>query len=170
MKRSVNLDMTSVKFCDEAMLNRFRKFQYLGEYIDEKLSEIEQYNRTHEIDLTEIINGRRLTNLGTFRAYVAAYLHHHPMVHKELTYMVRHLAPGPEGLPIEIYAFSTDQRWVYYESIQADIFDHILAVIPEFELRVFQSPTGGDIQRLASPSSGRVRNGNDGAGDSAADR
>lgn len=170
MKRSVNLDMTSVKFCDEAMLNRFRKFQYLGEYIDEKLAEIEQYNRTHEIDLTEIINGRRLTNLGTFRAYVVAYLHHHPMVHKELTYMVRHLAPGPEGIPIEIYAFSTDQRWVYYESIQADIFDHILAVIPEFELRVFQSPTGGDIQRLASPSSVRVRNGNGGAGDSAADR
>ncbi len=172
MKRSVHLDMTSVKFCDEAMLNRFRKFQYLGGYIDEKLAEIEEYNRTHEIDLTEVINGRRLTNLGTFRAYVAAYLEHHPMVHDGLTHMVRHLAPGPEGLPIEIYAFSTDQRWTFYESIQADIFDHILAVIPEFELRVFQSPTGGDIQRLASPAdgSGRIRNGNGGAGDSAADR
>jgi miniconductance mechanosensitive channel len=157
MKRSVHIDMTSVKFCDEAMLQRFRKFQYLDKYLDSKLAEIEEYNRTHEADLTEVINGRRLTNLGTFRAYIWAYLENHPMIHKDLTYMVRHLAPGPEGIPIEIYAFSTDQRWTYYESIQADIFDHILAVIPEFELRVFQRPTGSDVQRLAPLTTGPAR-------------
>lgn len=170
MKRSVHLDMTSVKFCDEAMLERFRKFQYLGDYLDDKLAEIEEYNRTHEVDLTEVINGRRLTNLGTFRAYVSAYLENHPRVHKELTHMVRQLAPGPEGIPIEVYAFSTDQRWIYYESIQADIFDHILAVIPEFELRVFQSPTGGDIQKLSSGPDHRPGTNQSGAPEGAAER
>src|SRR5690606_38648888 len=97
-------------------------------------------------DPSSKVNGRRLTNLGTFRAYVSAYLRHHPMIHQDMTFLVRHLQPTAEGLPIEIYVFSRNQEWAAYESIQADIFDHILAVVPEFDLRVFQAPSGADMR------------------------
>jgi len=150
IKRAVHIDMTSIRFCDEAMLRRFGRFQYLREYIDGKLKELAEWNSKQQVDASEIVNGRRLTNVGTFRAYVAAYLRHHPKVHQNMTFLVRHLAPTSKGLPIEIYVFSNDQVWANYEGIQADIFDHILAVIPEFGLRVFQEPTGADLKALAA--------------------
>ena len=95
-----------------------------------------------------IVNGRKLTNIGTFRAYIEKYLRNHPEVHKGLTLMVRQLQPGPEGLPIQIYCFTNDTRWVNYENIQANIFDHILAIVPEFSLKVFQNPGGSDFQKI----------------------
>ena len=111
-----------------------------------------EHNQREGVDESDLINGRHLTNLGTFRAYVAAYLRNHPCVHQGMTFLVRHLQPTDMGLPIEIYVFSSDQVWPNYEAIQADIFDHILAVIPEFELRVFQNPTGADFRALAARS------------------
>jgi miniconductance mechanosensitive channel len=147
IKRSINLDMNTVRFCDEAMLGRFRKIQYLTEYIDAKKSEIDEHNKASNVDDTELVNGRRMTNIGTFRAYVIAYLRNHPKINRNMTFLVRQLQPGECGLPIEIYVFSSDKVWANYEAIQADIFDHILAVIPEFGLRVFQNPTGSDFKQ-----------------------
>ncbi len=148
IKRSIRIDMTSVKFCTAPMLEKFKKIKYISEYVEKKLDEVSEHNRTAGVDESDLINGRHLTNLGTFRAYVAAYLRHHPHVHRGMTFLVRHLQPTETGLPIEIYVFSSDQVWANYEAIQADIFDHILAIIPEFELRVFQNPTGADFRTL----------------------
>ncbi len=148
IKRSIHIDMTTIKFCNEEMIGRFKKYRYIKDYLEAKIDEINRYNVEIDADLNELINGRRLTNIGTFRAYVEAYVKNHPMVNKEMTMMVRQLQPGPEGLPIEIYCFSLDKRWVYYEGIQADIFDHILAIVPLFDLRVFQKPTGMDLKPL----------------------
>ncbi len=153
IKRSINIDMTSIKFCDEEMLKQFSKIQYIRDYLKDKQQELDNYNKEKQIDFSSLVNGRRLTNIGTFRAYLILYLQNHPKVHKNLTFMVRQLQPGENGLPVEIYVFSNDQAWVNYESIQADIFDHVLAIIPEFDLRVFQSPTGGDFRSLKSLSS-----------------
>ncbi len=152
IKRSIYIDMHSIEFCTEDMLKRFRRFQLIRDYIEAKLKELQEFNEKHQVDTTELINGRRLTNLGTFRAYVAAYLRAHPMVHTEMTFLVRHLQPTEHGLPIEVYVFSKDQRWAYYEAIQADIFDHLLAVVPLFELRVFQRPSGSDFRSMISGS------------------
>lgn len=144
IKRSVSLDMTSIGFCTEEMLTRFSHIQYIQEYLDRKRTEIAEHNKTHNVDNASLVNGRRLTNVGTFRAYVIAYLRNHPMINQDMTFLVRQLPPGPTGLPIEIYVFSADKVWANYEAIQADIFDHILAILPEFDLRVFQEPTGAD--------------------------
>lgn len=146
IKRSIAIDMRSVSFCTDEMLERFRKFAYLSEYINLKVEEINKFNQEHKFDLTSRVNGRRLTNLGTFRAYIKEYLKHHPSVHPDMTMLIRHLSPTENGIPIEIYVFTNDTRWANYEAIQADIFDHILAVIPEFDLRVFQNPSGHDLQ------------------------
>jgi miniconductance mechanosensitive channel len=150
IKRSVNIDMKSVKFCTKEMVEKFKKIKFLKEYIEQKLAEIELYNKENDIDESVIVNGRRMTNIGTFRKYLESYLHHHPKIHDNMTFLVRQLQPTDKGIPIEIYVFSNDQRWANYESIQSDIFDHVLAVIPEFELRVFQSPTGEDFQKALS--------------------
>lgn len=150
IKRHINIDMRSVKFCTPEMLEKFRKILYLNTYIDQRLKEIEEYNQSINIDPDIVVNGRRMTNLGTFRKYLEYYLHHHPKIHQDLTLLVRHLQPTETGIPIEIYAFSNDQAWANYESIQADIFDHILAVLPEFELTVFQNPSGNDFLNLVN--------------------
>jgi len=149
IKRAVHIDMNSIKFCTAEMLDRFEKYELITDYVRSKREETAEYNRDHKTDTSELVNGRNLTNIGTFRAYMAAYLRDHPKVHKDMTVLVRHLQPGELGLPIEIYIFSNDQVWANDEAIQADIFDHILAVIPKFELRVFQHPTGSDFQRLS---------------------
>ena len=138
----------TIKFCDQRMIDKFRKFQFIKEYIERKKQELAEYNKVNLVDDSELVNGRRLTNVGTFRAYLVEYLRHHPRIHKDMTFLVRHLAPTENGLPIEIYVFSNDQVWANYEAIQADIFDHIFAIIPEFELRVFQNPTGADFSSL----------------------
>ena len=148
IKRSLYIDMSSIKFCDGEMLERFSKIQYISDYVKSKQREIENYNREKNIDSSRKINGRHMTNVGTFRAYVTEYLRNNPYIHKEMTMMVRQLDPTDKGLPIEIYAFTNDTRWVNYESIQADIFDHILAIVTEFDLRVFQNPNGSDVRKL----------------------
>ncbi|MGB7453231.1 MAG: mechanosensitive ion channel domain-containing protein, partial [Lysobacterales bacterium] len=152
IKRSINIDMNSIRFCNEEMLNRFGKIQYISEYIDTKKHELEAFNKATKVDNASLANGRRMTNVGTFRAYVEAYLQNHPMINLQMTFLVRQLQPTEYGLPIEIYVFSKDQVWANYETIQADIFDHILAVIPEFDLRVYQNPTGSDFRGLVHTS------------------
>jgi len=156
IKRAVSLDMTSIRFCDEAMLQRFSKIQVLQDYLEKKQRELKEWNEKNGIDESVLVNGRRMTNVGVFRAYLQGYLKRHPKLHQELLIlMVRQLEPGPTGLPLEIYAFSREQAWPVYEGIQADIFDHVLAVIPEFDLRVFQQPTGGDLRSLGPVSGGK---------------
>jgi len=149
IKRSIFIDMTSIKFSTPDMVEKFSKIKYLSNYVLDKKKELSDFNAVNNIDNTVLVNGRRMTNLGTFRAYLVSYLKDHPKIHNNLTLIVRQLDPGPTGLPIEIYVFSSDQDWANYESIQADIFDHILAVIPEFDLKVYQNPTGSDFQNLA---------------------
>lgn len=148
IKRSINIDMNSVKFCTPEMLERFRNIKLISEYIDQKQTELTQYNSENEIDNSILVNGRRQTNLGVFRAYVAEYVKSNPYLEPNVTMLVRQLQPGESGLPLEVYVFSKIQDWQPYEDIQSDIFDHILAAIPEFELSVFQNPTGGDFRRL----------------------
>ncbi len=140
IKRSINIDMSSIRFCDDAMLERLSGIHYMADYLTEKRRELETWNTGHESEPTTSLHPRRLTNIGTFRAYIVAYLRHHPKIHPKLTFLVRQLAPTVHGLPVEIYVFSTDQNWVNYEGIQGNIFDHLLAVVPEFDLRVYQIP------------------------------
>jgi len=148
IKRSVNIDMSSIRFCDTEMLERFGKIQYISEYIETKKSELKEFNQATKVDNASLVNGRRMTNIGTFRAYVKAFLQNHPMINQDMTFLIRQLPPTEHGLPIEIYVFSKDQVWANYEAIQADIFDHVLAVVPEFDLRVYQNPTGADFRVL----------------------
>ncbi len=148
IKRSISIDMSTIQFCSEEMLQRFSKIQYISNYIEEKKTELTEKNNKLRVDDSSLANGRRMTNIGTFRAYVEAYLANNPMINMEMTFLVRQLAPTEHGLPIEIYVFSKDQEWANYESIQSDIFDHILAVVPEFDLRVFQDPSGMDFRKM----------------------
>ncbi|MDM8532253.1 mechanosensitive ion channel family protein [Anaerolineales bacterium HSG25] len=150
IKRSINLDVNTIKLCTAEMLERFSKIQYISAYIKQKKEEVAEYNATHQIDASTPVNGRRLTNIGTFRAYTEAYLKNHPMINQDMTILVRQLPLTEHGVAIEVYAFSKDKVWANYEAIQADIFDHLLAVVPEFDLRVFQSPTGHDFGVLIS--------------------
>jgi miniconductance mechanosensitive channel len=153
IKRSVNIDVNSIKFLTDDERIRLGKVNHLKEYLPKLFSEINEANASvSDIDMP--VNGRRLTNVGTFRAYLQEYLNHHEKVHKGMTLMVRQLAPTTEGLPIEVYVFTNDVRWTYYETIQADIFDHVFAILPEFGLRAFQNPTGNDMRSLKSASLG----------------
>jgi miniconductance mechanosensitive channel len=145
IKRSIFINIDSIKFCDEKMLETFKKIRLLQEYLEQKITEIQMDNKSKNIDMTSVVNGRRLTNIGTFRAYIQAYLKNHKKINPEMTFLIRQLAPGPTGLPIEIYVFTNDTRWANYETIQADIFDHLLAVVNEFGLSAFQYPTGKDF-------------------------
>jgi miniconductance mechanosensitive channel len=146
--RAINIDLRSVKFCTPEMLEKFRKIHHLKDYIDQRQKEIEEYNRKHNVDESLPVNGRRMTNLGVFRKYLENYISNHPKIHKGMTLIIRHLEPTEKGLPIQIYAFSKEVEWAKYESVQADIFDHILAIIPLFELRVFQNPGGEDLKEI----------------------
>jgi miniconductance mechanosensitive channel len=141
--------MSSIRFASELDIQRWHKFERIREYLNQKKNEIEKYNEEHQVDLSVVINGRRLTNIGTFRAYCVAYLRSHPKIHQQMTFLIRHLQPTEHGLPLEIYVFSNDQVWANYEAIQADIFDHLLAALPEFDLRVFQNPTGADFKKIS---------------------
>jgi miniconductance mechanosensitive channel len=154
IKRSVNLDMRSVRFCDKATLEKLSHFYLLKDYLEEREKEIKAFNKNLKIEDGDVYNGRRQTNLGIFRRYLENYLRQHPMIHQELTFLVRHLQPSEKGLPLEFYVFSKDQNWAKYEAIQADIMDHILAILPEFGLRVFQNPSGYDISDYISQPNG----------------
>ena len=148
IKRSISIDATSIHFLDEDERQRLHKAHLLKPYLTARHQEIDEWNQ--QLDAPEsVLNHRRMTNIGTFRAYLNEYLRHHPRIRKDMTLMVRQLAPDDHGLPIEIYAFTNTVAWLEYESIQADIFDHIFAVVEEFGLRIHQSPTGNDIRALS---------------------
>ncbi len=148
IKRSLFIDMNSIRLCTEELLEKFTHFELLKDYIEQKTKEVADHNKSNSINTAELINGRRLTNVGTFRAYIEAYLRNNSKIHPEMTFLIRQLEPTSHGLPIQIYVFTNDTDWVRYEGIQADIFDHLLAIIPEFRLKVFQSPTGKDFGKL----------------------
>ncbi len=149
IKRAMVIDLHSIRFCDDEMINKFKKMSLVSSYVQEKQQEIEKYNRQHDDDML-LVNGRRQTNIGIFRAYVIAYLKSNPNIHDQMTFLVRQLTPTERGLPLEIYVFSRDKAWARYEELQADIFDHLLAAIPEFGLRIFQNPSGFDFRSLHS--------------------
>lgn len=145
IKRSIYIDINSICFCSSEMIEKLSRIDHLKEYLKSKQAELGIYNREHGADGTQPINGRWMTNMGTFRAYLIAYLQNHPYLSDGMTLMVRQLPPNEYGLPLEIYVFTNDTEWVHYEAIQSDIFDHIFAVIGEFGLRPFQRPSGPDL-------------------------
>lgn len=147
IKRAINIDMRTIRFADEKLLETFKGIRILGDHLNRKLDDIREYNAEVPDNICELINGRRLTNIGTFRAYCVAYLRNHPKIHKDMTLLVRQLDPTPQGLPIEIYVFSNDTAWVSFEDIQGDIFDHFFSVLPEFGLSTYQVPSGADIEK-----------------------
>lgn len=180
IKRAVNIDMSSIKFCTPEMIEKFSKIHLLTEYIDQKQKELKEYNEKNSIDNSVVVNGRRLTNIGTFRKYIEFYLKNNLNMYKKrtvfedgvetvqyvtdenkkrieekpgrfaegMTMLVRQLKPTETGVPIEVYVFTSTTSWADYEGIQSDLFDHLLAIVPEFELRVFQNPTGADFRAL----------------------
>jgi len=148
IKRSIFIEAKTVRFLQADDISRLNKANVLTGYLAEKVDMLEQENRLNKTDLSSLLNGRRLTNLGTLRAYLVAYLHSHPKIHTSMTLLVRQLAPTPHGLPLEIYAFTNTTNWNEYENIQSDLFDHIVAVVGEFDLRIHEAPTGSDILAL----------------------
>ncbi len=152
IKRSVYIDVNSICFCTQQMIDKFKRVNYLREYIIEKEKELGTYNKKISAEENLIINGKHMTNVGTFRAYIQFYLNNHQQLNKGMTHMVRQLPPEETGLPLEIYAFTDTTDWETYESIQADIFDHIISIAGEFELRIFQNPTGYDMKQISLKS------------------
>jgi miniconductance mechanosensitive channel len=148
IKRSINIDVNTIRVLTDEEIKRFRGFALLKDYIQAKAVDLQAYNTALDEPGESGVNLRRLTNVGTFRAYIHSYLQHHPKIHDGMTLIVRQLQPGSEGLPIEIYAFSNDTDWAAYEGIQADIFDHICAIAAEFGLRLYQRPAGADLAGL----------------------
>ena len=148
IKRSILIDQNSVRVLDTEFLDKLRSFTILTRYLDQKTAELEIWNKRLTEQGFPEVNARRVTNLGTFRAYVEQYLRNHPRIHQEMTLLVRQLDPTPEGLPLQVYCFTKTIAWSEYESIQADIFDHLLAIIDQFDLRVFQNPSGYDFRGL----------------------
>lgn len=146
IKRPLYFDMSSIRFLDPAEVERFKRFALLSDYVTNKAAELDSYNQA--LDESADVNRRRLTNIGTFRAYAAEYLKAHPKIRQNMTLMVRQLSSGPEGLPIEIYCFTATTVWTEYEAIQSDIFDHFFAIVPEFGLRIYQQPAGADLAGL----------------------
>ena len=140
--------MASVRFLSGDEQDHFRRFSLLSEYIENKQRELQAYNSALELPTADDVNMRRLTNLGTFRAYVYNYLKNHPGIHRDMTLLVRQLSPQPAGIPIETYCFTRTTSWGEYENIQADIFDHLLAILGEFGLRAYQQPSGADVAAI----------------------
>lgn len=149
IKRSLHVNLSTIRFLTDAEIDRFSRFALLKEYMAAKRAELAEHNARFADEPETIANARRLTNVGTLRAYVAAYLRQHPSIRQDMTFLVRQLEPTPEGLPLEIYVFAADTRWAVYEAIQADVFDHLLAMVPEFGLKVYQRPAGGDVAAAA---------------------
>ncbi|MDH3909226.1 MAG: mechanosensitive ion channel family protein [Gammaproteobacteria bacterium] len=148
IKRSVLIDVNSIRFQSRQEIDHFKRFALLKDYIAAKEAELAAYNDALEYEVIEAVNTRRLTNIGTFRAYAESYLQNHPRIHKGMTLMVRQLGADAHGLPLEIYCFTNTTVWAEYEGIQADVFDHLLAIIPEFGLRIYQQPAGSDLANL----------------------
>jgi miniconductance mechanosensitive channel len=149
IKRAIHINTASIRFLTEPEIERFGRFALLEEHVATKLAELRAHNAQYAGRPDAIVNARRLTNIGMLRAYITAYLRNRPDIRQDLTFLVRQLAPTPEGLPLQLYIFTSDTRWAYYEGIQADIFDHILALMPEFGLTVYQRPSGRDFGAAA---------------------
>lgn len=149
IKRAIYIDISTIRFWDEELLRRFQQFDLLQDYLESKLKEVDNSNQTVAANLDQIVKGRLFTNIGTFRAYIKAFLKNHSDIHDKMTFLIRQLPPGEKGLPMEIYVFTKDTDWVRYESIQSDIFDHLMAIVSEFDLKVFQNPSGNDFKSIA---------------------
>ncbi len=152
IKRSIFIDVTSARFLESDEIEKYAKFSLLRSYFEDKRTELEVHNTEPGRDPKVNADIRRLTNVGTLRAYMVSYLRNHPKIHQDRTLIVRQLNPSPEGLPIEVYCFTNDIVWANYEGIQSDIFDHFLAIAPEFGIRIFQNPTGADLANLSASS------------------
>ncbi len=148
IKRAIFIDVSSIRFQTQDEVDHFTRFALLKDYVKNKEQELADYNAGLATEVDAEVNRRRLTNVGTFRAYAYNYLKNHPRIHKDMTLIVRQLGPGPEGLPLEIYCFTNTTEWAAYEDIQSDIFDHLLAIVPEFGLRLYQKPAGSDLANL----------------------
>lgn len=148
IKRSVQLAIDSVKFCDQELLERFKKFNRIKDYILQKEADIREFNASRNMDTSVLLNGRNLTNIGVFRVYLLNYLKGIEHLNQDMTMMVRQLPPTTTGVPIEIYAFSKHKEWVTYENIMGDIMDHVLAVVPSFDLRIFENPSGAILKGI----------------------
>ncbi len=146
IKRSINIDMYSIHFCSDEMIDKFKKIMVLKPYLEDTEKKLNEYNKEFNVDSSSLVNGRRQTNIGVFRAYLKAYLRNRADIHKDMTFLVRQLRSHEKGLPIEIYVFTTTIQWGEYEDIQSDIFDHILASIPEFGLKVYQFPSNSGMK------------------------
>jgi miniconductance mechanosensitive channel len=147
IKRALNIDVTSIRFLTDGERDDLRRIALIDEYLAAKKGEIEEWNEKLAEWGKDPVNTRRVTNIGTFRAYVVSYLRAHPQINADMTLIVRQLAPGAQGLPLEIYCFTATTAWVAYEGIQSDIFDHLIAILPSFQLRLFQEPSGSDVVR-----------------------
>ena len=147
IKRSIYIDMNSIKFCSDEMINQYRKINVISDYINSKILELKEHNETSNNDELNI-NGRSLTNIGTYRSYIKGYLKNNINIHKDMTFLVRQLSSTDKGLPIEIYVFTNTTDWIDYEEIQSDIFDHLIASLAQFDLKVFQNPSGNDISNF----------------------
>jgi miniconductance mechanosensitive channel len=148
IKRAVHIQIQSIRFCTPEMIERFKKIQLVSDHITQRQQEIERYNKEHQIDGSVLVNGRKLTNIGIFAAYLENYLKTNPNISQEMTIMVRQLSSTPNGLPLEIYAFSIHKEWKIYEGVMSDLFDHILAAAACFDLQIFENPTGTDFRKL----------------------
>ena len=148
IKRSININTTSIRFADEELINNLRKIEKLKAFIEKRSTEIQNFNKEHLVDQNMLVNGRRMTNIGLFRNYIELYLKSHPKINHEMTCMVRQLQPTEKGLPLEIYCFSADKVWANYETIMSDIFDHIFSSASTFDLEIFQNPSGRDFKKL----------------------
>lgn len=136
--RSINIDVNTIRYCTPEMLEKYKQYSLVKDYITQREEEILEYNKANNIDTSQVLNGRQQTNLGIFRAYIKAYLNNNPKLNHNLTMMVRQLQPTEFGVPLQIYAFSSDKQWVNYEEIQSDIFDHIISAAPMFDLKIYQ--------------------------------
>jgi miniconductance mechanosensitive channel len=154
IKRALFVDIRTVRFLRDEEIERFSELALLRDYVREKLRQIREHNAASERPPDRNAEARRLTNLGTFRAYIERYLRADPRIHEGMTLIVRQLPPGPTGVPIELYCFTKTTVWSEYEGVQSDLFDHFLAIAPEFGLQVFQSPSGTDVARLREAGAG----------------
>jgi len=148
IKRAISVKIDTIRFCDETMLEQFQKIELISDYLVQLKEEIKTYNAKWKVDASTLVNGRNMTNIGVFKAYIEEYLKANPNINKEMMIMVRQLPPSEKGLPLEIYAFSKDKSWKAYENIISDIFDHVLSVAPYFDLEIFENPAGSDFKKV----------------------
>lgn len=162
IKRALFVDLNTIRFCTSEMLEKYSHIPYVADYLQQETAALKG-DANAKTDISLLAAGFHVTNVSAYRAYIQAYLHHHPMIHHELTLVVRPLSPSTTGLPIEVYAFSKEKVWAKYEQIQADIFDHLIAIVPAFDLKIFQNPSGVDMRVFADQTVGFEDNSSEGA-------